>query len=43
MVFPMQLGEIMAKSAPALLNAMAAVAATFLLMGGLSFKAYVRN
>jgi hypothetical protein len=44
MVFPMQLAEIMAKSAPALLNVMPAVAAIFLLIGGvLSYRAYVRD
>jgi hypothetical protein len=44
MVFPMQLAEIMAKSAPALLNMMPAVAAIFLLIGGvLSYRAYVRD
>jgi hypothetical protein len=44
MVFPMQLAAIMAKSAPALLNMMPAVAAIFLLIGGvLSYRAYVRD
>jgi hypothetical protein len=44
MVFPMQLAAIMAKSAPSLLNMMPAVAAIFLLIGGvLSYKAYVRD
>ena len=44
MVFPMQLAEIMAKSAPALLNVMPAVAAIFLLIGGvLSYRTYVRD
>jgi hypothetical protein len=43
-VFPMQLAAIMVKSAPALLNMMPAVAAIFLLIGGLlSYKAYVRD
>ena len=44
MVFPMQLAEIMAKSAAALLSVMPAVAAIFLLIGGvLSYRAYVRD
>jgi hypothetical protein len=44
MVFPMQLAVIMAKSAPALLSVMPAVAAIFLLIGGvLSYRAYVRD
>jgi hypothetical protein len=44
MVFPMQLAAIMAKSAPALLNMMPAVAAIFLLIGGVpSYRAYVRD
>ena len=44
MVFPMQLAAIMAKSAPALLNMMPAVAAIFLLIGSvLSYRAYVRD
>jgi hypothetical protein len=44
MVFPMQLAEIMAKSAAALLSVMPAVAAIFLLIGGvLSYRAYVRG
>ncbi len=39
LVFPMQLAEIMAKFAPALLNVIPAVAATFLLIGGaLSYR-----
>lgn len=43
-VFPMQLAAIMANSAPSLLNMMPAVAAIFLLIGGLlSYKAYVRD
>jgi hypothetical protein len=43
-VFPMQLAAIMAKSEPSLLNMMPAVAAIFLLIGGvLSYRAYVRD
>jgi hypothetical protein len=43
-VFPMQLAAIMAKSVPSLQNMMPAVAAIFLLIGGvLSYKAYVRD
>jgi hypothetical protein len=44
MVFPMQLAEVIAKSAAALPSVMPAAAAIFLLIGGvLSYRAYVRD